>query len=62
MTQIDLVVIRDGKNMMGRLLGLALGSIGRRVLEKAFEKSIQAIEDRNEKPALLGTGHSSLAA
>jgi len=62
MTHIDVVVVRDGKNMMGRLLGFVLGTIGRRVLEKAFEKSVQVIEDRNKKPAPLGIGHSSLAA
>jgi hypothetical protein len=32
MTRIDVVVIRDGKNLRGRLLGFVLGTIGRRVL------------------------------
>jgi hypothetical protein len=47
-TEIDVVVVRDGKNFKGRLLGLVLGTIGRRVLEKAFENSVKAIEARNE--------------
>ena len=30
-TDIDVVVVRDGKNLKGRLLGFVLGTIGRRV-------------------------------
>jgi hypothetical protein len=45
-TDIDVVVIRNGKNLKGRLLGFVLGTIGRRVLEKAFEDSVKAIEAR----------------
>ncbi len=61
-TDIDVVVIRDGKNLTGRLLGLVLGTIGKRVLEKAFGNSVKAIESRNDKAARLGAGNSSLAA
>lgn len=43
-TDIDGVVVRDGKNVKGWLLGLVLGTIGKRVLERAFEKSVKAIE------------------
>ncbi len=46
-TDIDVVVIREGKNLKGRLLGLVLGTIGSRVLEKAFINSVKAIEVRN---------------
>ncbi|GIQ78292.1 hypothetical protein BraRD5C2_67420 [Bradyrhizobium sp. RD5-C2] len=46
-TDIDVVVIREGKNLKGRMLGLVLGTIGRRVLERAFENSVKAIEARN---------------
>ena len=46
-TDVDAVVVREGKNIRGRLLGFVLGTIGRRVLEKAFEGSVQAIEARN---------------
>ena len=46
-TDIDVAVVRDGKNFKGRLLGFILGTIGRRVLESAFEKSVKAIEARN---------------
>jgi hypothetical protein len=61
-TDIDVVVIRDGKNLTGRLLGFVLGTIGRRVLEKAFENSVKAIEAQNNKAERLDAGNSSLAA
>jgi hypothetical protein len=48
MTDIDAAVVRDGKNIKGRLLGLVLGTIGRRVLERAFENTVKAIEARND--------------
>ena len=47
-TDIDVVVIREGKNLKGRLLGLVLGIIGGSVLEKAFIASVKAIEARND--------------
>jgi len=47
LTDIDLVTIRDGKNLKGRLLGLVVGTIGKGVLEKAFANSVKAIEARN---------------
>ena len=47
LTGIDLVVVRDGKNLKGRLLGFVLGTIGTGVLKKAFENSVRAIEARN---------------
>ncbi|HUH64695.1 MAG TPA: hypothetical protein VLZ50_16935 [Terracidiphilus sp.] len=45
-TDIDVVVVREGKNLKGRLLGLVLGTIGKQVLVKAFENSVEAIEAR----------------
>ncbi|MCM3871127.1 MAG: hypothetical protein ND895_10605 [Pyrinomonadaceae bacterium] len=46
-TDIDVVIVRAGKNLKGKLLGLVLGTIGRSVLEKAFQNSVKAIEVRN---------------
>ena len=46
-TDIDLVVVREGKNLKGRLLAFVLRTIGTRVLESAFENSVKAIETRN---------------
>ena len=47
LTDIDVVVVREGKNLKGRLLGFVLGTIGTGVLKKAFENSVRAIEARN---------------
>jgi hypothetical protein len=41
------IVIREGKNLLGRLLGLVLGSVGKQVLEKAFDDSVKAVETLN---------------
>ena len=46
-TDIDVVVVREGKNLKGRLLGFVLRTIGRSVLERAFASSVKAIETRN---------------
>ena len=46
-TDIDVTVVRQGKNLKGWLLGLVLGTIGKRVLEKAFANSVTAVEARN---------------
>src|SRR5262249_42267464 len=46
-TEIDVVIVRDGKNLKGRALGFVVGTIGKRVLEKAFENTLKAIEARN---------------
>src|SRR5258706_5530216 len=46
-TNIDVVVIREGKNLKGRVLGFVLRTIGKRVLQTAFENSVKAIEARN---------------
>ena len=48
-TDIDVVVVRDGKNLKGRVLGLVLGTIGKGVLKKAFENSVKAVEARNHR-------------
>ena len=46
-TDIDVVVVRDGKNLRGRLLGFVVGTIGKGILEKPFKNSVKAIELRN---------------
>ena len=46
-TEVDYVVVRDGKNLKGRLLGIVLGTVGKGRLEGAFEKAVKAIETRN---------------
>ncbi len=50
-TEIDYVVVRDGKNLKGRFLGVVLHTVGKSKLEKAFAGSVKAIEARNYTPA-----------
>lgn len=50
-TDLDAVVVRDGKNFKGRALGFVLGIFGERVLGKQLEKTVKAIEARNYKGA-----------
>jgi len=47
--EVDVVIVRDGKNLKGRLLGAFLGIIGKGQLEKWFAKTLTAIEGRNYK-------------
>jgi hypothetical protein len=47
-TDVDAVVVREGKNFKGRALGAVLGIFGKRVLGKAFGKTVKAIEARND--------------
>jgi hypothetical protein len=49
-TQIDAVVVRDGKNLKGRLLGVVVGAVGQKMLAKAFSSSVKAIEARDYPP------------
>ena len=49
-TDMDVVIVREGKNLKGRALALGLKTGGKRVLIKAFEKSLKAIEARNNAP------------
>jgi hypothetical protein len=49
-TDVDVVVVREGKNLKGRLLGLAAGIMGKRVLAKALRNTAKAIEARNYEP------------
>ncbi|MFG2823536.1 hypothetical protein ACGFX4_29435 [Kitasatospora sp. NPDC048365] len=49
-TQLDVVVVREGKNLKGRVTGLLLGTVGRGVLAKALRTTISAIEARNRLP------------
>ncbi|MCK8615212.1 hypothetical protein [Gordonia sp. C13] len=46
-TDVDVLVVRDGKNLKGRLLAGVLGAVGPRVLGKQFRHTVEAIEARN---------------
>jgi hypothetical protein len=47
-TEVDVVVVREGKNLRGRLLSALLGTVGRGLLEKRFKGTVAAIERRNQ--------------
>ena len=46
-TEIDYVVVREGKNFKGRFVGLVLGTVGKGRLKSAFENAVRAIEARS---------------
>jgi hypothetical protein len=49
-TEVDVVVVRDGKNLKGRALALVVRTVGKRVLAKALANTAKAIEARNASP------------
>jgi hypothetical protein len=46
MTDVDVVIVREGKNLKGKVLSGVLGTVGKRSLGKAFGNSVKAIESR----------------
>ena len=48
-TDVDVVIVREGKNLKGRLLGAFLGIVGKGQLEKWFANTLKAIEARDYK-------------
>lgn len=53
-TDIDVVVVREGKNLRGRLTGLLAGSIGKGVITKAFANTVKALDARAKEPKRRG--------
>jgi hypothetical protein len=45
---VDVVAVREGKNLKGRALALVVGIIGKRMLEKQLGKTVKTIEARND--------------
>ena len=56
-TELDAVVVREGKNFKGRAVGLLLAVFGKRVLGKELSKTVKAIEARSD-----GSGAAKPAA
>jgi hypothetical protein len=52
-TELDAVVVREGKNLRGRFLGAILGIVGKGRLEKALADTVKAIEARNYQPHVV---------
>jgi hypothetical protein len=55
-TDLDVVVVREGKNLKGRVLGIVLGTVGKGVLAKALGSTVKAIEARNDGATSSGQG------
>ena len=47
-TDVDVVVVREPKNLRGRALGIFLPLVGKRFLGGALAKTAEAVEARNE--------------
>jgi hypothetical protein len=47
-TDVDVVVVREGKNTLGRVSGLLLATIAKGTLAKALAKTVKAVEARND--------------
>ena len=60
-TDIDYVVVREGKNLKGRLLGFVLRTIGKGSLDKAFQNSVKAIEARHYETAAADSRNPAMA-
>ena len=48
-TDVDVVIVRDGKNFKGRIVGAFLGIVGKGQLQKWFANTLKAIEARDYK-------------
>jgi hypothetical protein len=46
MTAIDVVVVREGKNVHGRVISVVIATVGKGVLQKALDNTVKAIEAR----------------
>jgi hypothetical protein len=58
-TDVDAEIVREGKNLKGRMLGLVIGTVGKGRLRSAFEKTARAIEARSDgagTPGPAGAG------
>jgi hypothetical protein len=53
-TVIDYTVVRDGKTLKGRFIGLVLDTVGKGRLKKAFDGTVKAIEARGEGSGTAG--------
>lgn len=50
-TRLDADVVREGKNFKGKLVGLAVGTVGKGTLEKGLKNTIKAVEQRDDTPS-----------
>jgi hypothetical protein len=62
MTELDAVVVREGKNLKGRLLALVLGTVGKPKLGNAPANTVKAIEARDNTATTATRPESTTAA
>jgi hypothetical protein len=60
-TELDAVVVREGKNLKGKLLAIVLATVGKRVLAKALSNTVKAIEARDAASLAAGVTDDSTA-
>jgi hypothetical protein len=58
-TDVDAVVVREGKNFKGRALELLIGTVGKGSLAKGFKATVKAIEARNTAAPAAEPSHAS---
>ena len=46
MTDVDVDIVREGKNLQGRAISAVLGTVGKRSLGKSFAATVDAVEAR----------------
>jgi len=46
MTDVDVDIVREGKNLRGRAISAVLGTVGKRSLGKSFAATVDAVEAR----------------
>lgn len=56
-TDVDVVVVREGKNIKGRMLELVVGTVGKRVLANALKNTVKAIETRSAESRTEDLAH-----
>ena len=54
-TDIDYVVVREGKNLKGKFFELVFRTVGKGQLKKAFVNSVKAVETRSYEPTSAGS-------
>ena len=53
-TVVDYTVVRDGKTLKGKLLGVVVDTVGKGKLKKAFDGTVKTIEARDEGTSAAG--------
>jgi hypothetical protein len=58
-TDVDAVVVREGKSLKGRLLAAVIATVGKGSLEETFGRTVKAIEARTKPAPAAEVDHAS---